>query len=98
MDGVRDFPILVMDHELTEDSKGGRAIRQIIAHLKDSGHTIIETASAEDGYVALRANTSISCILLEWELQGAKDSVTNNVELLTKIRDIHQPRAQFYRR
>ncbi|MCK4869751.1 MAG: lysine decarboxylase [Gammaproteobacteria bacterium] len=89
MDEVRDFPILVMDHELTEDSKGGGAIRQIIVQLKDSGHTIIEAAGAEDGYAALRANTSISCILLEWELQGAKDSEANNVELLTKIRDIN---------
>lgn len=71
----RDFPVLIVDNELHEDSGGGRAIRQIVASLEALGFSALDSLSSEDGRLTFMAHTEISCVLIEWEVENSAEVV-----------------------
>jgi lysine decarboxylase/arginine decarboxylase len=68
----KDFPVLIIDHELHSDTGGGHSAQEIVAALEGLGMSVIESLDAGDGMATFVAHTEISCVLVEWELGGEK--------------------------
>ncbi|MFH1653519.1 MAG: Orn/Lys/Arg decarboxylase N-terminal domain-containing protein, partial [Pseudomonadota bacterium] len=86
---LKDFPVLVIDHDLHTDNGGGRAMQEIMAHLKGKGYNIIESLSAEDAVDTFKSHTEISCVLVDWDLgdRTGRKNGKDSKEIVHAIRE-----------
>lgn len=82
----RDFPVLIIDHELNKDTGGGRAIRSVIAHLEDMDFSVIESLNGEDGIFTYKSHAEISCVLVDWEI-GENTDGPGAADIVLAIRE-----------
>ena len=61
---------LVVDDELGNPTAEGRAVRALVAEMRDRGIEVIEAASADDGESVVVSDAAIHAILVDWSLEG----------------------------
>lgn len=80
-----DFPILFISSQMKSDFVEGETAREISGNLKKMGFTVIETLSLNDGITIFDMRKDLSCIILDWDSKGEKE--TDMAGFIKKIRD-----------
>ncbi len=85
---------LVVDDELGSPTAGGRAARSLVEELRNRDVEVVESTSADDSKFIILSDTSIQCLLLDWNI-GNDDTATHAKakELLSLVRsrNVHLP-------
>lgn len=68
MNWHKEFPILIIDDEVHDDTGDGRALREVARQFKEKGFQVIEAITGEDGREVFESQPTISAVLLDWEL------------------------------
>lgn len=64
---------LFINDELTEQSAAGRAARALVDELEARDVDIVAAVSAEDARAVIVSDSSIQCVLLDWDLAADPD-------------------------
>lgn len=90
----KNFPILIIDDELGTPTPGGRALQEIIDHLKSLEYAVIKTLTLSDGRLAMLSHEDAGCVLLDWDIKPESgDYPSTPAELISFIRgrNVHIP-------
>lgn len=60
--------VLIIDNELNSPTANGRAVQALIAELRKNDVEVIESTSEEDGESNFLTDSSIQCVILDWDL------------------------------
>lgn len=76
---------LIVNDELKDETAAGRASRAIVADLIRREVDVVEAISAEDGLAVVCSDTSIQCVILDWNLESDPTHV-QSIKVLDELR------------
>ncbi len=77
--------ILIVDDELAATNANGRAVRAICTDLAKRGVDVVEALSPTDARAIVNSDSSIQCVILDWDLEDDVDHAGEKA-LLADIR------------
>jgi arginine decarboxylase len=81
---------LIIDDELHSSTANGRAAQALISELRKNEVAVIESTSAMDGESVFLTDSSIQCVILDWDLsEGGNKDHGREKKLLKTIRAIN---------
>jgi arginine decarboxylase len=79
--------VLIIDNELNSPTANGRAAQALISELKKNEVEVIESTSELDGESVFLTDSSIQCVILDWDLsEGSNKDHGSEKRLLKTIR------------
>ena len=79
--------VLIIDNELNSPTANGRAVRALISELKKNEVEVVESTSELDGESVFLTDSSIQCVILDWDLsEGSNKDHGSEKRLLNTIR------------
>ena len=80
--------VLIVDDELNSPTATGRAVQALVKELRNRGVEVIESISAADGESIIQTDSSLQCVLLDWDLKTGQNQTIGLSEksLLAAIR------------
>jgi len=83
--------VLIIDNELNSPTANGRAVQALIAELRKNEVEVIEATSEEDGESNFLTDSSIQCVILDWDLmQTGNQNHECEKKLLKTIRTTNE--------
>ena len=86
MEWFKDFPVLIIDDELFEDSAEGNALLEIVEGLESLDYDVKGARNIHDGKMLFLSNANIGCVLIDWDLRSANKKESSPVDLIKFIR------------
>ena len=85
---LADWPVLIVSAEFTAGNNEGHRLRELLEELKkNSGCTVITSASYEDALEIFTSRADIGCVVADWDLEFEKKSEKMSPEnMLDRIR------------
>ncbi len=88
---IISLKVLIIDNELHSPTANGRAVQALISELKKNEVEVIESTSAMDGSSNFLTDSSIQCVIMDWDLaEEGNDNHDREKKLLKTIRVINE--------
>ena len=85
---ISPMKALIIDDEFGTPTAVGRALSALANELRVLGVELVISVTLDDGRTVITSDSSIECVLLDWDLKGGENDVhTQSKELLKIIRE-----------
>jgi ornithine decarboxylase len=85
MEHYDHYPILLAEHELGTGSVIDTATRALADELTGRGLTVITARTMADVHFAVKANSGIGTVLLDWDLFSSQDELTATIDQIHRL-------------